>query len=117
MTERTTTTISVRMPIEFAKNLNRDAEDSALSRNSLCLSRLFGEAADVLPKRQKRIPADMDMLRKIYGLLGRISSNHNQIAKKANTFDDYRPELKALEAIGLHLGQIDSRILDALNIK
>jgi len=111
MVQRTTVTISFRLPVEFKIRLDEEAAEAALSRNALINYRLFGVAAAVLPTRQKRIPFDIELLRKILGQLGRIGSNLNQIARFINSTDSFDSEKISLKLIEYHMKEMRKTLL------
>lgn len=116
MGQRLTTTITFRVPVEFKKRLDNDAAEAALSRNALINSRLFGTAADVLPTCQKRIPFDIELLRRILGQLGKIGSNLNQIARFINSTDSFDSEKISLNLIEHHMKEIRRTLLRMVRV-
>jgi len=115
-TQRETTTITFRVPVEFKKRLDDDAAEAALSRSALIISRVFGEAAGVLPTRQKRIPFDIELLRRILGQQGKIGSNLNQIARFVNSTDSFDSEKFSLKIIEHYMKEIRKTLLRMVRV-
>ena len=108
--------ISIRVTSQIKASLEREAEQAGLSLSGLVKFRTLGEAAAVLPTTQKRISADLKLLRKILGELGKIGSNQNQIARKLNSGSHSEIEKIGQQVIAWKLESIRKDILIALGI-
>lgn len=108
--------ITFRVLPEVKKQLEIDAEKVGLSVSGLVKFRTCGDAAALMPTKQKRLPSDMGMLRQILGKLGRIGGNVNQIAKRLNSTDDFRIEKREVDVLVYRVRQIRSDLLAALGI-
>lgn len=111
-----TARVTVRMFPETKKQLEIEAGNVGLSASGLMKFRTFGEAAAIMPTKQKRIPADVEQLRKIMGELGRWGNNLNQISHHLNKSDGYDSEKISLKLIEHHLKKIRNAVLRAVGI-
>ncbi|HFC30374.1 MAG TPA: plasmid mobilization relaxosome protein MobC [Oceanospirillales bacterium] len=108
--------ISIRLTKQIKDRLERDAEQAGLSLSGLVKFRTLGQAAAVLPTKQKRISADLKLLRQILGELGKIGSNQNQIARRLNSGNHTQIEKTGQQVIQWKLESIRKDILTALGV-
>ena len=112
-----TVVVTFRVTPEIKKMLEFDAEKSMLSLSGLIKYRTCGDAAYSMPTRQARIPADIEILRKLLGAINKVGSNINQIAKVMNSSGNYRIEKVKLKAIKYILIEIKNLLIRALGVK
>ena len=106
-----TKTVTFRLYPEVKEKLEIDAEKAGLSVSGLVKFRACGEAAAVMPTKQKRIPANAHELRRIMGELGKIGSNLNQIARFINSTDSFDSEKISLKLIEHHMRKMRKALL------
>ncbi len=108
--------ITIRVFPEVKEMLERDAEKAGLSLSGLLKFRACGEVASLMPTKQKRLPADLELLRQILGQLGKIGNNHNQIAHHLNQEKGFDMEKINFKVFGKRLGEIRIDLLRALGV-
>ena len=99
--------VTLRLTPEEHERLTATAEGLGVSKAGYVKSQVFGRPIPKTSRRPKAIPAD---LRQILGLLGKLGSNANQIARARNvgavtdrdaaqTLQAIRAELEAMRAL------------------
>ena len=99
--------VNLRLTVDEMTRLETSAESLGVSKAGYVKSVVFGRPIPKTSRRPKAVPAD---LRQILGLLGKLGSNANQIARARNvgevmddeaarTLQSIRDELEAMRAL------------------
>lgn len=111
-----TARVTVRMFPEVKKQLENEAANVGLSASGLMKFRTFGEAAAIMPTKQKVITPDLKLLRQVLGALGKWGNNLNQISHHLNKSEGYDSEKISLKLIEHNLKQIRKAVLSMAGV-
>ena len=104
--------VNLRLTPEEHERLNATAEALGVSKAGYAKSLIFGRPIPKVSRRPKAVPAD---LRQILGLLGKLGSNANQIARACNMDEVAAHDAaKSLDAIFAELETLRTPIMAAL---
>ena len=108
--------VSVRLTPEENAQLEIIAERLGVSKAGYVKSAALGRP---IPKASRRPQANEVALRQLLGLMGKLGSNANQIARLCNsgTITDHQTAISALQGIKAEMADIRALLLDALNVK
>jgi uncharacterized protein (DUF1778 family) len=111
-----TETITFRVFPEVKAMLEEKSANAGLSVSGYVRLLSCGESAGLMVTKQKRLPVDMELLRKILGALGKIGNNHNQIAHHLNQLKGFDMEKIHFKVVGHRLKEIRMDLLRALKV-
>ena len=104
--------VNLRLTAEEHERLTATAEALGASKAGYAKSVIFGRPIPKVSRRPKAVPAD---LRQILGLLGKLGSNANQIARARNVGEVMDNEAaESLRAIRAELETMRALLLAAL---
>lgn len=105
--------VNVRLTPEENEQLIRVAEALGVSKAGYVKSAVFGKP---IPRRARRPAKASADLSQVLGLLGKLGSNANQIARACNagTLHDYREATASLQGIRDELTVLRALLLKAL---
>lgn len=108
--------INIRLTAEENERLQTSADNLGVSKAGFVKSAALGRP---IPRASRRPNAVAGDLRQLLGLLGKLGSNANQIARVCNsgTLTDYQQAAANLQGIERELSEMRALLLTALNVE
>lgn len=108
--------INIRLSEEENNRIITSADTLGVSKAGFVKSAALGRPIPKASRRPKAAEAD---LRQLLGLMGKLGSNANQIARLANSgsITDQREAADSLQSIKAELASMRATLLQALNVE